>query len=274
MTNTSMQDRPPRPPDRSRFEADLIRQILSSIYPEGSKLPSERELAETSGLSRPVVREVLQGLVGRGLIEIRPARGAFVRTPGSLQIAEVLGSLARQHRATPRDLVEAREMVEARSAAGAAERASDHDIARLRELVAAFDDATTTIERARCDLVLHASIARMSGNPVLEVMFGAITPMVLDLQLRSLSDPVVVRLGAPIHHEVVDAIARRDAATAAEAMARHIVLALDLYGDDLDVPLDVLAENQLSGLLPENGRIEDMIEDVLRSRRPVAGRVS
>lgn len=255
------------PPSRTRFEADLIRQILSGSYTDHEKLPSERELSVSSGLSRPVVREVLRGLVERGLIQVIPARGAFVRSPDSMHLAEMMGSVARHQRATPRDLVEAREMVESRSAFGAATRATPADVARLRELVRAFDNASTTIDRARSDLAFHASIARLSGNPVLAVMFGAITPMVLDLQLRSLGDPVVLGLGAPLHDDVVEAIAAGDAEAAAAAMSAHVTLALELYGDDLDVPLDVLAEDRLATVLGEHGRLEDMIEDVLSSTR-------
>lgn len=256
------------PPSRSKFEADLVRQILSGGYSEHQKLPSERALSVSSGLSRTVVREVLRGLAERGLIEVIPARGAFVRGPDSMHLAEMMGSVARHQRATPRDLVEARELVEARSASGAASRASAADVVRLRDLVAAFDRSSTTIDRARCDLALHASIARLSGNPVLAVMFGAITPMVLDLQLRSLGDPVVLRLGAPLHHDIVDAIGAGDADAAARAMSQHVTLALELYGDDLDVPLEVLAEGRLESVLGQNIRIEDMIENVLTSTRP------
>lgn len=267
MTESTSEPARTAPPSRTKFESDLIRQILSGAYGDGEKLPSERALSHSSGLSRPVIREVLRGLTERGLVEVVPARGAFVRSPGSMHLAQMMGSVARHQRATPRDLVEAREMVESRSAFGAATRASADDVARLRALVQAFDRAATTIDRARCDLAFHAAIAGLSGNPVLAVMFGSITPMVLDLQLRSLGDPVVLRLGAPLHHDVVDAIAAHDAATAAAAMAQHVVLALELYGDDLDVPLDVLAENRLATVLGDHLRLEDMIEHVLSSTR-------
>jgi GntR family transcriptional regulator, transcriptional repressor for pyruvate dehydrogenase complex len=252
---------------RSQFEADLVRQILGGVYPAGTKLPGERTMALSSGLSRPIVREVLRSLVERGLIEVVPARGAFVRTADSMHLAPMMGSAVRHQRATPRDLVEAREMVETRAAQSAALVATDKDVAELRQLVRAFDRARSTIERARCDLALHASIARLSGNPVLAIMFGAIAPLVLDLQLRSLADPVVLRIGGPLHHDIVDAIGAHNAAAAAAAMARHVTLARELYGHDLDVPLDELAVGRLELLLGDRGRLDEMIEDVLSGAR-------
>jgi GntR family transcriptional repressor for pyruvate dehydrogenase complex len=252
-----------RIPSRSNFEADLIRQILTGKLAAGEKLPGERSLAVSSGLSRPVVREVLRSLVERGLVEVFPARGAFVKAPDSMQLAGMLGSAARHQRATPRDLIEAREMIEGRAARNAALRASTQDVATLRGLVRAFDEAGTVIERARCDLALHASIAQMSGNPVLAILFGAIAPMVMELQLRSLADPVVLKLGAPLHHDVVEAIAVGDAETASRAMTRHVALARDLYGADMDMPLDDLAVERVASVLGENSGLSDLIDDVL-----------
>lgn len=255
------------PPSRAHFEAKLRGDIISGKMRPGDKLPSERALAAMSGLSRPVVREVLKGLVERGHIEVIPARGAIVKAPNSMQLAEMMGSAARRQRATPRHLVQAREVVEAQAARGAAESASPTDVEALRALVRAFDEATTIIERARCDLALHAAISGMCGNPVLEIMFGAIAPLVLELQLRSLSDPVVAQVGGPLHHDVVDAIAQRDADSAAEAMTRHIFLARELYGNDLDLPLDDLAINQLTTLLGKDVVLQDVIDTVLKGNR-------
>lgn len=254
---------------RSRFEADLSQQILDQKYVPGEKLPSERELALTSGLSRPIVREVLRTVAERGLIEIVPARGAFVRAPDSLQLAGVLGTAARRHRATPRDLVDAREMIESRTAREAAEHASDADVAALRSLVEAFDGATTVVDRACCDLALHAAIARMSANPVLEILFGAIAPMVLELQLRSVGDPIVLRAGGPMHHDIVEAIAQHRSEAAEDAMARHVTLARDLYGADFDVPLDDLATGRLRHLFGDDISLNNVIRDVLASVSPV-----
>jgi GntR family transcriptional repressor for pyruvate dehydrogenase complex len=254
---------PRRPASRAHFEAELVRRIISGEQAAGSKLPSERLLAESSGLSRPVVREVLRSLVERGMIEVIPARGAFVHAPGVMQLAGVAGSAARQQGATARDLVEARELIESQSARRAAERATHADVAQLRDLVTAFDTASTTIERTQCDLALHASIARVSGNPVLGILFGSIAPLVLDVQLRSVADPVVLAKGAPLHHDIVEAIAAGDGDAAAASMSAHILLALELYGSDLDVPLKDLAVGRLEALLGKQKQLQDIVDDVL-----------
>lgn len=258
----------PRMANRARFEAGLVRNIMSGAYPPGVKLPSERNLALESGLSRPMIREVLRGLVERGLIDVIPARGAIVRAPDPMQLAGVAGSAALYQRATPRDLVEARETIETQAARRAAERVDVAGVARLRELVHAFDVKATLVDRAQCDLALHATIAQLSGNPVLGILFGAIAPLILDLQVRSLGDPVVLEAGGPLHHVIVDAIEVGDGDAAAAAMSRHILLALELFGDDLDRPLDELAASGLGSAVREQRGLQDMVSDALGGASP------
>lgn len=257
----------PRVASRSHFEAGLVRDILSGAIAPGTKLPGERILALESGLSRPVIREVLRGLTERGLVEVIPARGAFVNAPDMMQLAGIAGPAARHQGATPRDLVEARELIEAQSARRAAERAKPEDVARLRDLVEAFDKAQSTIERTQCDLALHATIAQVSNNPVLGILFGAIAPLVLDVQLRSLADPAILQRGAPLHHDIVEAIADGDADRAAAAMSEHILLALEMYGTDLDVPLSDLAVGRLETLLGSQRQLQDIVNGVLANSR-------
>ncbi|NMA99839.1 MAG: FadR family transcriptional regulator, partial [Phyllobacteriaceae bacterium] len=60
--------------------ADQIReQILNGAVEPGRQLPSERDLAQNLGVSRPTVREALIALEVAGLVEVRVGVGAFVR---------------------------------------------------------------------------------------------------------------------------------------------------------------------------------------------------
>src|SRR5215213_6954504 len=97
---------------RAALADHLEEQILAGNLAVGAKLPSERQLAERFGLSRPLVREALRGLVERRLVEVEPGRGAFVRGAHATDAAHELGLLVRRHPATPRQLVEARTMLE------------------------------------------------------------------------------------------------------------------------------------------------------------------
>ncbi len=67
--------------------------VLSGEWQAGTRLPSERDLAEQLGISRPVLHEALVDLAAKGLVRIEARRGVFIndfRTSGSLAILSSL----------------------------------------------------------------------------------------------------------------------------------------------------------------------------------------
>ena len=121
--------------------------ISEGRFAPGDRLPSERHLAESFGVSRPVIREALRTLAGRGYIEIAPGRGAFVLRPSAVQGADPLERQYLRRGATVRDLSEARLMLENEAAGLAAERASADDIADLEAALCALEGAVSALER-------------------------------------------------------------------------------------------------------------------------------
>src|SRR6478752_5931237 len=101
---------------RATLSAALEANIVSGRLAAGEKLPSERQLAVHYGVSRPIVREALRTLVERDLVVIRPGRGSYVRDARAFAAAGRLDALYRRSQATPRDLVEARMMLECTAA--------------------------------------------------------------------------------------------------------------------------------------------------------------
>ncbi len=224
--------------------------ILAGDLPAGAKLPSERQLADRFGVSRPIVREVLRTLAERNLIDVLPARGSFIRDPRVTDAAGTLDLHYRRSQATPRDLVEARTMLESTAAEVAAARSNPDDIEAIDDAIATFDRATTVIERVHADLAFHFAIARASHNPVIETMFGSIANLTLNLMLRSLSDAEVTRESIPFHREIRDALHRHDPQRAGDAMRAHLAVAARLYGDDYERTIDSVMRRQLTVVAP------------------------
>ena len=61
-----------------KIRDELARQIKNRVYREGETLPSEDELAERFGVSRPTIRRSIQELVDDGMLEKKPYRGTTV----------------------------------------------------------------------------------------------------------------------------------------------------------------------------------------------------
>jgi GntR family transcriptional regulator len=65
----------------AQLEAMLAASISEGTFPPGSRIPNEEELVEKYAVSRTTVRQTVQNLVRRGLVEIRRGKGTFVTQP-------------------------------------------------------------------------------------------------------------------------------------------------------------------------------------------------
>ena len=247
---------------------DDLAQILAERFIFGGEaikglMPSARILAEEYGVSRLFLREVLAGLQRQGLIETVPGKGVYVKKPNMLNAARNVHATVRQSRATARDLIEARAHLEEQCASLAAARANSEDIEQMELALKAFDDASNLIPRAQADIAFHSLIAKSTHNPVLQIMFGSITTLTFDTMLRSLSDPEIFKVGAPMHHEILKAIKKKDAKSASSLMSKHIHLAEDSYKADLDRKLKEIAERIVKDVLHSSQSVDEILDSAL-----------
>jgi GntR family transcriptional regulator len=87
----------------AQVEAIIASSIADGTFPSGSRLPNEDELVERFTVSRTTIRQTIQNLIRRGLIEIRRGKGTFVTQPKITQeftelsgFVEDMQSLGRQ----------------------------------------------------------------------------------------------------------------------------------------------------------------------------------
>lgn len=237
---------------KSEIIRRLEKRILGGEFTPGEKLPSERELAEKYGVSRPVIREGLSGLVERGLVDVQAGRGTFVREVAVDELSLSLNRVAARTGITTRHLVEARLMVEV-TAAGYAAAMPERSMEVLEDALLRHEKSRTLVERASTDLEFHEAVAAASGNPVIALMFGSIRLQVYSLMLRSHSDPHVRDVGDPQHRKLTDAIRAGDRDLASALMADHLSLALSLFGDEVDLPISEMLESRGIALAPPLG---------------------
>jgi GntR family transcriptional repressor for pyruvate dehydrogenase complex len=157
-----------RRPTSHQVVAEIMRhRIALGDFPPGSRLPTERELAEVLGVGRNTVRQALRQLTEEGLVSTSLGRSGGTRVrdaadAGHTPRAEILANF----RATIRDSVEYRQAIEPFAARLAAERAP-HD-ARQRLLRLLDEPAVDLSGYHRLDSEFHLAVAAASGNPVLQ----------------------------------------------------------------------------------------------------------
>jgi GntR family transcriptional repressor for pyruvate dehydrogenase complex len=244
---------------RENLAALLAQKISAGDYRPGQLLPSERALSEEYGLSRSMVREALRTLSERRLIEVLPGRGSQVRAPTVADAVERLIEIVDHTHVTPRTLIEARSMIETTAAALAAERAGKTELDAIRGAEASCAQSTTLLERVRWDLTFHLTIVKAARNPLVETMFHAIQPYIVELLFRSLTDQEVSDQGLAFHQRIVDAIVRGDSDAASREMAGHLTLGITLFGPDLDRNLNVVAQDALGRLTSTDLTFEDVM---------------
>lgn len=209
--------------------SELEQRILEGSLKPGDRIPAERELAATMGVSRASLREAIQKLVLKGMLVSRQGEGTFVTDRLDAGFAEPWQEMVFTHPAVREDLLEFRHMLEAKAAECAAQRATDADIERLRlcfeRLQEAFkgDDLDEQVER---DLAFHQAIADASHN----VIIGHQTASLLRLIRHHIRLNLSVLMRLPEtrenlheqHRTVLEAIVGRRATGAREAAAQHM----------------------------------------------------
>lgn len=196
----------------------LLQLLRTGAYRVGVRLPSERALAEASGVGRSAVREAVRELIAHGLLEIQRGRGTFVR---SLR-PDLLVSLTTfsDEPDTRRELLEARLIIEPEAASLAAQRATQEDLTRLHMDVQRLDEAIAVGYRPPEDLGFHLDVVRATNNRSLFRLTSAIVSFYqLDSHLPTQRD-------LDEHGEVLDAIRRRDPDSARKAMRNHLAAEL------------------------------------------------
>ncbi|HWJ75393.1 MAG TPA: FadR/GntR family transcriptional regulator [Kaistia sp.] len=144
--------------------------ILEGVLHPGDRLPGERDLAARLDVSRPVLREALKGLEGRGLIESRHGGGNYVAPiEGTLFAGPVIDLIAGSQKAGA-DYLEFRREVEATAAAMAAVRATESDRTILARIFSAMEAAHGEADfrrEAALDVEFHQAIGEASHNIVI-----------------------------------------------------------------------------------------------------------
>jgi GntR family transcriptional regulator, transcriptional repressor for pyruvate dehydrogenase complex len=153
------------------FEAcveQLATAIRLGVYPFGSTLPPERELADRLEVSRATLREAMAALRAAGLVETRRGRGGgtVVTMKPQGPSARTVGSTTEAQRADWLDALDYRRIVEPGAAELAASRPlDDRARATLEAAHAAVARATSRARHRQADSRFHLTVASLSGSP-------------------------------------------------------------------------------------------------------------
>ena len=200
----------------------------------GDDMPSERELMERFGVGRPAIREAMQALAGKGLVEISHGERAKVLQVTAESIFRQVDLPAKLMLSGSSDSLEhlksARIFFERGMVREAAARATKDDIRELRALLEKqsqnIGDSELFID---ADMAFHQKIARISGNPIFAAVSGAMLGWLKSYHTEMLIWTGRENFTLAEHEEIIRAIEKGDADLAEKAMIKHLERSRALY---------------------------------------------
>jgi GntR family transcriptional regulator, transcriptional repressor for pyruvate dehydrogenase complex len=178
----------------------LVTAIALGEFVPGQRLPSERELASTLGVSRTTIREAIQRLAALGYVDVRRGRtgGAFVLEGMGPEANEMIRRTLLPEWSNLEGLLDFRQLIEPLIARTAASRAADQAV--------------------------HAAIAKAAGNPYLASLSGQIRRQIsLGFGAEPYSRAIRAR-AVKDHTALAEAVIAGKAATAGRIAERHFRL--------------------------------------------------
>ncbi len=207
----------------------LERRILEGSLKPGDRLPPERELALEFGVSRPSLREAIQKLASKGMVQSRQGGGTYVTAALESSFFDPWQEMMGSYPNLREDMLEFRRMLEGQAAEWAAERATDADLLRLEQsfqaLQSAFENDDTE-RRSEADIAFHQAIGDASHNVLIGHLSAALLRLMHDnirLNLGELKTvPAASSLLMRQHAAIHSAIAERKPQAARSAAETHI----------------------------------------------------
>lgn len=202
----------------------LAELILSGSIQSGSALPAERELARRFGVSRNVLREATKILQSRGLLSIKHGARTTVKGVMSQPVQQAVSCALYGQDDALIQLTEVRLTLEVAIAELAAQRATNEDIAALRDIMRDLEAAVGAATRyAELDVEFHRALAEATHNTIFTLMLDSIAGLLR--QSRQLALVHETPATSVLQHQIIfDAVENHDATRAAKAMRRHLEL--------------------------------------------------
>jgi len=224
---------PFEPVQQEKLSQGVVRQIegliLRGILRPGERLPSERELSERMGVSRPSLREALADLQDRGLLASRAGAGVFVADVLGSAFAPALVTLFATHDEAVFDYVSFRRDMEGLAAERAARLGSDPDLIVIDTVFKKMEAAhqkRNPADEAQLDADFHLAIIEASHNIIMLHMMRSMYELLREgvfynrsimFKQRTTRDTLLDQ-----HRAINDALQARDPVGARAAVEQHL----------------------------------------------------
>jgi GntR family transcriptional repressor for pyruvate dehydrogenase complex len=223
-----------QPITRSRLHEEIVsiiqKQIMNGTILPGTKLPPEREMAETFNVNRTTLRQALSKLENLELLEIRHGNGIYAKNfldSGNMDLIKASISIDEDN-TTLLSLLETRRLLVPEIAYLAAQRRTPADLNELKQVT--FKTDMTMLER---DIKVHQIIARSAHNLLFTIGLNFFNQVFRAYGYLYFDDQRNVERSREFHKEIYEAIKTRQPETARRIMKDVLHYAEEAVKDNL-----------------------------------------
>jgi GntR family transcriptional repressor for pyruvate dehydrogenase complex len=205
----------------------LVELINKGVFEPGQRLPSERELADQFGVSRPTIREAMIAMEIADAVEVRSGSGVYV-----LELKAKPGPVVDDQGPGPYEILEARLLIESDACALAAQRISEQQLQQLSDLLSEMVDENTQDDATeKADEKFHCLIAEAAGNSAISATIGWLWELRNQSELSTRffhhNREEGVKPVIEDHRLILEALHQRDSEAARAAMKNHLQRVVD-----------------------------------------------
>jgi len=215
-----------------RVVEKVLELISSGAWKPGFRLPPERELSDSFGVSRTVVREAVKALEARGVLESTTGSGVSVRLADFNMVSRSLQTYMQLSNQVDFEirLNEVRRVLEVEMVALAASRITPEQRTQLHQICRQMRiTGKTAKQMAELDFRLHLTLAESTQNELFKVLLGPLINQLRDQIILTWEDfPRPVNLVFDQHEAIVTAVETGDAETARQAMTKHLAFSREV----------------------------------------------
>lgn len=207
---------------KDQVYAQIRDRIMDGTWLPGTKIPSEKSLAEALGVSRVSIREAVQMLASLGLLESKQGGGTYVcEYTGEVLLNPLLPYLALA-KLDVLQVLEYRKIAEKGNVSLAVKKAGNVEIEELEQALRAMKVYKNDPRSfAEADLSFHFLVAKATGNPIV-MKVNAIIADILKISMYDIVDSLGPRDGLYYHRKILDAMIAKDVPLAETLMEEHI----------------------------------------------------
>lgn len=204
--------------------SERLRQFMAeNHFRNGDKLPPERSLAESFGVSRSSVREAIHALAEKGLLESRHGDGTYVRVPDMEPLKTAILEAVNLEGLMFDEVMEYRRIVEPAIAELAALRCTPEQLDRLKIITCDHQRRVLVGEDdGGLDAQFHLCLAECTGNKLLIAAIAKLNEIYADGRTPDLRDASWRQFSVSSHLRIIDALEQRSPENCRKALEEHI----------------------------------------------------